>query len=87
MAVNDEHTVVIDTGIARARAERAPGLRYLSSPVEALARLDVAADAVDHVVLTHLHYDHTGTAKEFTSARYVLQRAELQVPPGAQTCL
>ncbi|MET9244555.1 N-acyl homoserine lactonase family protein [Nonomuraea sp. NPDC003709] len=82
LAVNDEHTVVIDTGIGRARAERAAGLRYLASPVEALARLGVAADAVDHVVLTHLHYDHTGTAGEFTSARYVLQQAELDYWTG-----
>ncbi|WP_336204116.1 N-acyl homoserine lactonase family protein [Nonomuraea sp. LPB2021202275-12-8] len=82
LAVGDEHTVVIDTGISRARAERAEGLRYLASPVEALARLGVTADSVGHVVLTHLHYDHTGTAREFTAARYVLQQAELDYWTG-----
>ncbi|TCO20338.1 metallo-beta-lactamase superfamily protein [Kribbella steppae] len=34
-------------------------------------------DAVDHVVLTHLHYDHTGTARDFGNAKYVVQEAEL----------
>ena len=37
----------------------------------------MSVESVDHVVLTHLHYDHTGTAREFGAARYVLQRSEL----------
>ncbi|TMR97657.1 N-acyl homoserine lactonase family protein [Nonomuraea basaltis] len=77
LAVNDEHAVVIDTGISPARAARVEGLDYRRSPVDAVAALGVPADAVDHVVLTHLHYDHTGTAREFGSARYVVQQAEL----------
>ncbi|GAA5067814.1 glyoxylase-like metal-dependent hydrolase (beta-lactamase superfamily II) [Thermocatellispora tengchongensis] len=76
-AVSDRHTVVIDTGIAPERAARAEGLRYRCSPVQALAEAGVAAESVDHVVLTHLHYDHTGTAHLFPRARYVVQRAEL----------
>lgn len=44
--------------------------------MDTLAEMGVAADAVDHVVLTHLHYDHTGTAHRFGRARYVLQRSE-----------
>jgi glyoxylase-like metal-dependent hydrolase (beta-lactamase superfamily II) len=82
LAVNDEHAVLVDTGINRRRAERIEGLRYLASPVEALVRLGVTAADVDHVVLTHLHYDHTGTAREFGSARYVVQQAELDYWSG-----
>ncbi|MGW0808530.1 N-acyl homoserine lactonase family protein [Nonomuraea sp. NPDC002799] len=82
LAVSDEHTVVVDTGISRARAARAEGIDYLRSPVEALAGLGVEAASVGHVVLTHLHYDHTGTVSEFPEARYVVQRAELDYWTG-----
>lgn len=77
LAISDQHTVVIDTGFGPDRAAELAGLRYRVSPVTALAALDVTADAVDHVVLTHLHYDHTGTARDFGNATYVVQVAEL----------
>nr|WP_236667738.1 N-acyl homoserine lactonase family protein [Nonomuraea sp. K271] len=82
MAVSDEHTVVVDTGLAPERAARVEGLDYRRSPVEALAELGVAPESVDHVVLTHLHYDHTGTAHQFPCARYVVQQAELDYWTG-----
>ncbi|GAB3426878.1 N-acyl homoserine lactonase family protein [Flindersiella endophytica] len=82
LAVSDQHTVLVDTGISRARAARIEGLTYLASPADLLADLGVATSDVSHVVLTHLHYDHTGTAREFGSARYVLQRAELDYWTG-----
>ena len=82
LAVSDEHTVVVDTGIAPERAARVEGLDYRCSPIEALAELGVAAESVDHVVLTHLHYDHTGTAHQFPRACYVVQQAELDYWTG-----
>jgi glyoxylase-like metal-dependent hydrolase (beta-lactamase superfamily II) len=81
-AVSGEHTVVVDTGIAPERAARVQGLDYRCSPVEALAELGIAAESVGHVVLTHLHYDHTGTARDFPRARYVVQQAELDYWTG-----
>ncbi|RZT07600.1 glyoxylase-like metal-dependent hydrolase (beta-lactamase superfamily II) [Kribbella sp. VKM Ac-2569] len=77
LAISDQHTVVIDTGIGPDRAAAIAGLRYRTTPVAALAALDVTADAVDHVVLTHLHYDHTGTARDFENATYVIQETEI----------
>ncbi|GAA2213998.1 N-acyl homoserine lactonase family protein [Nonomuraea monospora] len=81
-AVSGEHTVVIDTGIAPGRAARVAGLDYRCSPVEALAELGISAESAGHVVLTHLHYDHTGTARDFPRARYVVQQAELDYWSG-----
>ncbi|MFI0452072.1 N-acyl homoserine lactonase family protein [Actinomadura sp. 6N118] len=82
LAVSDQHTVVIDTGISSDRAEGLPGLDYVASPVAMLEQMGFAAGSVDHVVLTHLHYDHTGTADAFKEARYVVQQAELDYWTG-----
>jgi glyoxylase-like metal-dependent hydrolase (beta-lactamase superfamily II) len=82
LAVSGRHTVVVDTGIAPDAAHRLEGIDYHASPVALLAELGVAAGSVDHVVLTHLHYDHTGTAAAFENARYVLQRSELEYWTG-----
>jgi glyoxylase-like metal-dependent hydrolase (beta-lactamase superfamily II) len=46
-------------------------------PVEVLGRLGVAAADVRDVVLTHLHYDHTGNLAAFPRARFWVQDAEL----------
>ncbi|MGH3378781.1 MAG: N-acyl homoserine lactonase family protein [Actinoallomurus sp.] len=77
LAVSARHTILIDTGIGPDRAGRLAGLDYLASPVATLGEMGVPAGEVDHVVLTHLHYDHTGTARVFERARYVLQESEL----------
>jgi glyoxylase-like metal-dependent hydrolase (beta-lactamase superfamily II) len=36
---------------------------------------------VGHVVLTHLHYDHTGTARDFGNAKYVVQQRHSTTGP------
>ena len=33
-------------------------------------------DQVDHIVITHLHFDHVGGLEDFTNARVVVQAAE-----------
>jgi glyoxylase-like metal-dependent hydrolase (beta-lactamase superfamily II) len=83
LAISVEHTVVVDTGMRPQRARQLDGLRYLA-PTTALAELDVVPEAVDHVVLTHLHYDHAGGADEFPRAQYVLQQSELDYWTGPE---
>jgi N-acyl homoserine lactone hydrolase len=41
-----------------------------------LAQLGVRHEDIGHVILSHLHYDHCGTLKQFTHARISVQRRE-----------
>ncbi|HJP79374.1 MAG TPA: N-acyl homoserine lactonase family protein [Pseudonocardiaceae bacterium] len=70
------HTVLVDTGMGPA-ANRVPGLHRGPPVVDSLRALGVAPESVETVVLTHLHYDHTGGVRDFPRARYILQRSEV----------
>ena len=76
LAVGAEHTVLVDAGIDVATAATVDGLAHRGSPVALLAEVGVAPGDVDLCVLTHLHYDHTGTVGELPRARFVVQQAE-----------
>ncbi|MBC11489.1 MAG: hypothetical protein CMM85_00765 [Rhodothermaceae bacterium] len=77
-----EATLLIDTGLGSWAEGR--GTEFL---LEGLARLGVAPEGVDRVLLSHLHFDHSGGAitpvgpdawqPTFPAADYVVQRAEL----------
>ncbi|MEV0616808.1 N-acyl homoserine lactonase family protein [Nonomuraea sp. NPDC050404] len=76
-AVSPAHVVLVDAGFTAETAERRGNRHYLRSPVDTLAALGVDAARVGHLVLTHLHYDHTGHVRDFPAATIVLQRSEL----------
>ncbi|SDH01081.1 N-acyl homoserine lactonase family protein [Klenkia brasiliensis] len=82
VAVSRSATVLVDAGISAAHAATVPGLEHRGSPVALLAEVGVAPGDVDVAVLTHLHYDHTGTVAELPRARYVVQRAEWEYWTG-----
>lgn len=81
-AVSDAHVVLFDAGFTRATAERRGDRDYLASPTETLSVLGVGADTVEHLVLSHLHYDHTGHIGDFPNARIWVQQRELQFWTG-----
>ena len=76
LAVSDDAVVLVDAGIAPATAAGMAGLQYSGSPVDLLAEAGVAPERIDWCVLTHLHYDHTGTVAELPAATYVVQQQE-----------
>lgn len=82
LAVSDTDVVLVDAGIGPARAASTPGLHYFGSPVDLLAKVGVMPEHVGWSVLTHLHYDHTGSVAELPSATYVVQQAELDYWTG-----
>jgi glyoxylase-like metal-dependent hydrolase (beta-lactamase superfamily II) len=83
-----ERTVLVDTGFDADVGTRR-GRTCLHAPLDALARADVAPGDVTQIVLTHLHYDHTGNVASFPEAELVVQRRELDFwsgPGGTRAC-
>lgn len=71
-----QETVVVDSGVAPALAAE-KGIPAYVNPVELLAQIDVRADEVKHLVLTHIHWDHAGGLNLFPQARVHVQKDEL----------
>src|SRR5690606_16111534 len=55
-AVRSEQAVVIDVGFNKEVAQQR-GRQHLRCPVEALELIGVDPAKVEHVIVTHLHYD------------------------------
>jgi glyoxylase-like metal-dependent hydrolase (beta-lactamase superfamily II) len=73
---DDGRAIVVDAGFTEEVARRR-GREIVADPIEVLAELGVAAADVRDVVLTHLHYDHSGHLSAFPRARFWLQESEL----------
>jgi glyoxylase-like metal-dependent hydrolase (beta-lactamase superfamily II) len=78
---NESRTVLIDCGFDRGRSA-ARGRIQESDPRDLLRQLGVSPEAVDHIVVTHMHYDHVGNAELFPNATFTLARDELQYWAG-----
>src|SRR5262249_47719774 len=76
---NATSTVLVDCGYSLSRAA-AKG-RYQQNersvdPVDMLSDIGVDAGSVDHVVLSHMHFDHVGNVDRFPNATFSLGRKE-----------
>jgi glyoxylase-like metal-dependent hydrolase (beta-lactamase superfamily II) len=71
-----DETVVVDSGFDPAEG-RARNRECTCEPADALARLGVDPAAVKTVLLTHLHWDHTGNLDLFPNAELVVTSREL----------
>jgi glyoxylase-like metal-dependent hydrolase (beta-lactamase superfamily II) len=56
---NGTETVVVDLGFTEAVGTRR-GRQFLRCPGKGLAELGVDCTSVQHVILSHFHYDHVG---------------------------
>ena len=91
--VNENRTVVVDTGFDQAELDRRragsadqwrPELAF--SPAEGLARLGIDARQVKDVIVTHLHFDHAGTLEDFPEAAFHVQELEMAYATGRHMC-
>lgn len=81
LIVGDGRSIVVDTGMDPAKAAR-HGHEMLANPVDVLRKLGVDPDATETVIMTHLHYDHTGNTEAFSKGRFLLQADEMDYVTG-----
>ncbi len=83
--VGAEHTYIVDTGFDPMIAAKR-NRQLLRSPAAGLQALGIDAHEVRDVILTHLHYDHSGNHEMFPQARYHVQEKEMIYCTGRCMC-
>jgi glyoxylase-like metal-dependent hydrolase (beta-lactamase superfamily II) len=74
---SEGETILVDTGFDPAVARRRERTCLLD-PVDALARLGTGVQAIERIVVTHLHYDHIGNLARFPDAQLLIPARELE---------
>jgi glyoxylase-like metal-dependent hydrolase (beta-lactamase superfamily II) len=82
---NAWRVVLVDTGFGKRAAEQRRFMLDVD-PIDALSQLGIEADAIDDVVITHLHFDHAGNLDRFANARFHVQVAEAAFATGPCMC-
>jgi len=68
-------TIVFDSGVRPALAAERKLTGYVT-PDQALARIGIDAKKVEHLVISHIHFDHGGGIELFPNAKIYVQRKE-----------
>jgi len=71
----EKETIIVDAGIPPELARERKLAGYVN-PVEVLARIGVRAEEVRHLIITHLHWDHSSGVPLFPRATFYLQEKE-----------
>lgn len=83
--VGPQGVFIVDTGFDSAMAKKRG--RILLNPIgDGLKTIGITPDSVANVIVTHLHYDHTGNYELFPEARYHLQDVEMTYATGRHMC-
>lgn len=80
-----EKTILVDTGF-NAQTAQQRDREFLHCPIGALKGLDVHAEDIHDVILTHLHYDHAGNIDKLPQAKFHIQDAEMDYATGRCMC-
>lgn len=68
--------VVVESGFT-AETNQRKQRTFFEEPSDALRRLGVDPERVEHLILSHLHFDHAGGVEQFPNATVHLQAEEL----------
>jgi glyoxylase-like metal-dependent hydrolase (beta-lactamase superfamily II) len=82
---NGSRTILVDTGYDAAEAARRDR-PILRDPAKAIEALGVAAEQIDTVIITHLHYDHAGGLDRYPNATFHVQEKEMAFATGPCMC-
>jgi glyoxylase-like metal-dependent hydrolase (beta-lactamase superfamily II) len=78
-------TIVVDTGFDEKVGSRR-GRQTVKPVREGLNAIGIDPNKVDTVIMSHLHYDHSGNIDLFPHARYHLQDCEMAYATGRCMC-
>lgn len=85
LAIGGGRHILIDTGSDEATC-KARGYHFLRNPADGVKQLGVTPAAIDTVISTHLHWDHSGNVEKFPAARFLLQASEIAHATGPCMC-
>ena len=81
LAQQGKRNLLIDTGFMQEETptgfSRKFGIPTWISPLRLLAEMNLRADDITDIVLTHAHFDHMGSIAEFAHAHIYIQKSEL----------
>ncbi len=83
---NGTHTLIVDLGFTEAVGTRR-GRQFLRCPSKGLAAIGIDCRQVEHVILSHFHYDHVGNYALFPQATFYLQDAEMAFYTGRHAAM
>jgi glyoxylase-like metal-dependent hydrolase (beta-lactamase superfamily II) len=83
--VGESRTFILDTGFDAAIAKKR-GREFLTPPGDGLKMIGIDPDSVKDVIISHMHYDHTGNNALFPNATYHIQDREMAFCTGRCMC-
>ncbi len=83
---NGAHTVVVDLGFTEAVSARR-GRQFLRCPSRGLAEIGVDCRRVEHVIVSHFHWDHVGNHALFPRATFYVQDDEMAFYTGRHAAM
>jgi len=78
---NGDRTILVDCGFDKERGMVKKRVQQ-TAPLEILARMGVGPADIDHVVISHMHYDHVGNVSLFPNATFGIARDEYEFWSG-----
>ncbi len=82
---NEARTYILDTGFTEVMGKKRR--RTVTRPVgEGLRQIGINPDDITDVIISHMHYDHSGNPNLFPNARYHMQDREMAFCTGRCMC-